>query len=291
MNEQLATRLRALEGTGLIRQAAREPEPEYAFRHALSLDAAYESMLKLDRRRLHHDVGECLERFLMENLDEYAPILARHFDEAGDDARALTYYSRAAESAARRYANQEAITLLDRARAVALRSSAAGLVIGAISAKAGRLREMCGDYDGALKTYDALEALADERRDVEMKCQAILARAAVFCAPTTRFDAARGTREGRDALRLAVETADRASESKAFWLLLLGAKFSFDGAGALEAGEASAAIARELGLKEQLAFTLNDLYPAYLISARGGRDTLARDRQPAPAGRYADQPG
>lgn len=281
MNEMLGTRLRMLEGTGLIRQAAREPEPEYAFRHALSLDAAYESMLKQDRHRLHHDVGECLERILGENLEEYAPILARHFDEAGDDARAVDYLSRAAESAARRYANQEAIALLDRAHVVALRSSAAGPVIGAIGVKAGRLREMCGDYDAALQTYDALEALADERVDVQMKCQAILARAAVFCAPTTRFDAPRGLETAQEALRLAIEAGDRAAESKAQWLILLVSKFNKDPERGLAAGEASALIARELGLREQLAYTLNDLYPVYLTTGGVERGVAALEEAEA----------
>ena len=124
MNEKLGSQLRALEGTGLIRVAARNPDLEYAFRHVLSLEGAYESMLKQDRRRLHLDVGECLEQALAGNIDEFTPVLARHFDEAGDDARAVDYLSRAAESASRRYASREAIALLDRALTVAIRGGA-----------------------------------------------------------------------------------------------------------------------------------------------------------------------
>ena len=268
MNEHLSARLRALEGTGLIRLAAREPDAEYAFRHALSLDAAYESMLKLDRRRLHHDVGECLERVLTDNPEEFAPLLARHFDEAGDDARALRYLMRAAESAASRYANPEAIMLLERALAVALRSDTATGTLCEVAVRLGRLREMAGDYAAALATYDALEALAGERGDITMTCQAFLARAAVFCAPTSRFDAVRGRSEANEALRLAIAAGDRPGESKAHWLLLLVSKFNSDPAGALRSGEASASIARELGLREQLAFTLNDLSPVHLVTGR-----------------------
>ncbi|MEO6061981.1 MAG: hypothetical protein ABIQ99_08590 [Thermoflexales bacterium] len=263
----LGAHLRTLEATGLIRQAAGEPVPEYAFRHVLSQEAAYGTMLKQDRRRLHLDVGHCLEQAGAKNLDELAPILALHFDEAGDDVRALAYLLRAAESAARRYATREAIMLLDRAHVVAVRSDAPGPTICDVAVRAGRLREMAGDYDAALATYDALALMAAERDDVAMKAQAILARAAVFCAPTTRFDAARGLREAEEALRLAVTSGDRAAESKAHWLILLVSKVSGQAQErGRAAGEASAAIARELVLKEQLAYTLNDIYVVYMTS-------------------------
>lgn len=266
MNERLGAQLRALEGAGLIRVAARNPALEYAFRHALSLEGAYQSMLKQDRRRLHRDVGECLEQALAGNIDEFAPILARHFDEAGDDARAVDYLSRAAESASRRYASREAIALLDRALTVALRGGATGAMIADLSTRAGRLREMAGDHEAALATYDALEALATERADTASICQAFLARAAIFCAPTSRFDAARGLKEANEALRLSIETGNRAGEARAHWLILLVSKFNQEPLRGLQSGEASAAIARDLGLREQLAYTLNDLYPVYLMT-------------------------
>lgn len=266
MNEQLSTRLRALEGSGLIRHATGEPETEYAFRHALSLDAAYASLLKADRRRLHRDVGECLAQTLAGNLEEYGPILARHFDEAGDDARALQYLLRSADSAAKRYANQEAIMLLEQALAIALRSDAGADTLVDVSVRMGRLREMTGDYDAALATYDTLEALARQQGDVAMTCQAFLARAAVFCAPTSRFDAVRGLQEASEALRLSIETGNRAGEARAHWLILLVSKFNQDPLRGLRSGESSAAIARELGLREQLAYTLNDIFPVYLMT-------------------------
>lgn len=266
MNEKLGAQLHALEGAGLIRVAARNPALEYSFQHALSLEGAYQSMLKQDRRRLHREVGECLEQALAGNIDEFAPILARHFDEAGDDARAIDYLSRAAESASRRYASREAIALLDRALTVALRGGATGATIAHLSTRAGRLREMAGDYEAALATYDALEALATERADTAATCQAFLARAAIFCAPTSRFDAARGLKEANEALRLSIETGNRAGEARAHWLILLVSKFNQEPLRGLQAGEASAAIARDLGLREQLAYTLNDLYPVYLMT-------------------------
>ena len=46
----LISQLNMLESSGLIRLLRAQPELEYLFRHALSQDAAYNSMLKRDRQ-------------------------------------------------------------------------------------------------------------------------------------------------------------------------------------------------------------------------------------------------
>jgi tetratricopeptide (TPR) repeat protein len=106
----LTAHLAALEASGLIRLAEVEPEIEYLFRHALVQDAAYASLLKADRRVLHRAVGEALERLYPGQLAsrELAPVLARHFREAGDAERAFKYYALAGEAALGTYANAEA---------------------------------------------------------------------------------------------------------------------------------------------------------------------------------------
>ena len=49
----LEEQLIQLEAADLVRVAQRMPELEYLFRHTLVQDAAYSSLLKQDRRRLH----------------------------------------------------------------------------------------------------------------------------------------------------------------------------------------------------------------------------------------------
>lgn len=106
----LVTHLSQLETAGLIRVAQVEPELEYLFRHTLVREAAYASLLTTDRKRLHFAVGEAVERMYPDRLSsrEIAATLARHFREAGDDQRALRYYTIAGEAALASYANQEA---------------------------------------------------------------------------------------------------------------------------------------------------------------------------------------
>ena len=64
--------LAQLETAGLVRVAAVQPEIEYLFRHSLVQDAAYASLLKADRKRLHEAVGITLEQTYPDRLEELA---------------------------------------------------------------------------------------------------------------------------------------------------------------------------------------------------------------------------
>jgi tetratricopeptide (TPR) repeat protein len=112
------TQLDTLEAKGLVRVAAYQPELEYLFRHALVQDAAYESLLKQERRALHRTVGEALEELYPERRGELAAVLAMHFEQAGDTERAVRYAMEAARFALERNAIVEAFGLFSRAGAL-----------------------------------------------------------------------------------------------------------------------------------------------------------------------------
>ena len=112
------SQLSRLESAGLIRLVQYEPELEYLFRHVLVQDAAYGSLLTTDRKRLHQAVGEAVETLYADRLDELAAMLARHFQQAGDQDHALDYYTRAGENALASFANQEAESLFRSALAL-----------------------------------------------------------------------------------------------------------------------------------------------------------------------------
>lgn len=105
----LLAQLNSLESSGLIRLAIVQPELEYLFRHALVQDAAYGSLLKNDRKRLHQNAGEALEQLYPERLDELASTLALHFAKAEQRGKAIHYFRRAGDQARASYANSEAI--------------------------------------------------------------------------------------------------------------------------------------------------------------------------------------
>src|SRR5512141_1334253 len=100
--------LAQLEGAELVHRL-NETDPTFIFKHALTQEAAYQSLLTKRRREIHREVAGVYEEIFANQLDEYAALLARHYAEAGDDARALVYETRAGDVATRVYANTEAI--------------------------------------------------------------------------------------------------------------------------------------------------------------------------------------
>lgn len=109
------TQLDTLTAKGLVRLVAERPELEYLFRHALVQDAAYGSLLKQERRDLHGRVGEALEQLYPERASELAPVLAMHFEQAGDREKAIDYYVAGGQHALGQNAIQEAFGAFDHA--------------------------------------------------------------------------------------------------------------------------------------------------------------------------------
>lgn len=93
----------------LVRERAHDPEIEYIFKHALTQEAAYELLLMRRRRELHRRAGEALERLYTEQVEEIAPMLARHFSLGEEWERAVEYSMRAGARAVKVYALQEAL--------------------------------------------------------------------------------------------------------------------------------------------------------------------------------------
>lgn len=83
-------------------------ENEYIFKHALVQDTAYQSLLRNERRWLHHAIGDTLEKTHKGHANEYAAELAHHYAEAGDEEKTLVYAARAGDDAARVFAYPEA---------------------------------------------------------------------------------------------------------------------------------------------------------------------------------------
>jgi tetratricopeptide (TPR) repeat protein len=85
------------------------------FKHALTHEVAYNSLLVQRRKELHGLIAVAIEELYGDRLAEHADILGYHFFRAEDWARAVEYLRKAAEKATRAYANREALALADQA--------------------------------------------------------------------------------------------------------------------------------------------------------------------------------
>ena len=107
--------VRELKAIELIYDKSGSPELAYMFKHALTHDVAYNSLLIQRRKDLHGAIGSAIEELYAERLAEHYEVLAHHFSKAEDWAKALEYLTKAAEKAVRGFANLEAVALYDQA--------------------------------------------------------------------------------------------------------------------------------------------------------------------------------
>ena len=114
-NGEIEAPLADLQRRGLLRESARIPERRYRFKHALTQDTAYASLLLSKRRELHLRVGDLLERQDPSQVND----ISRHLLEAKEDARALPYLADAADRAAAAYSTPLAIAQYSRAIEIA----------------------------------------------------------------------------------------------------------------------------------------------------------------------------
>jgi class 3 adenylate cyclase len=113
--------LAKLQRSDIIEQQPADPEPEYRFRHMLTQEAAYQSLLIQQRKVYHYLVADILARLFWERGEEYADagLVAEHYQRAEAWQRALTYLERAGDAARDRFANEEAVNHYARALQVA----------------------------------------------------------------------------------------------------------------------------------------------------------------------------
>jgi class 3 adenylate cyclase/tetratricopeptide (TPR) repeat protein len=260
LDRQLST----LQRVELIREAARVPDVEFMFRHELTRQAAYDSILRRSRPQFHRQVGEAMEEVFAGRLDEESHRLAYHFGEAKDDDRALWYSVSAANNAAHLYANNEAVRHYGRALEIAERLGLESKVIADLATKRGRTLELASRLDEALESYEALEKQGRESGDKVLELAGIIPQGTLLALLNKLSDPFKAKTLSQYGLDLAEELDDPRGKAKTLWNLMLSCYF---GAGTnaegIEFGERSIAIAREHGLKEELAYALNDINRPY----------------------------
>ena len=91
------------------------PEVEYIFKHALTQEVAYGTVLQERRKALHERTAQAIEALYSATLDEHYSELAHHYSRSGNTEKAVEYLQLAGQQAVQRSANAEAITHLTTA--------------------------------------------------------------------------------------------------------------------------------------------------------------------------------
>jgi predicted ATPase/class 3 adenylate cyclase len=248
----------------IIQEAARLPELEYRFINPLTQEVVYQTILFKRRRELHRRVGQTLEGLFPDQLGQLAPQLAFHFAEGELREKAFDYYLMAGDTAARLFANVEALDHYTRAMDIVEHIDPGYQKLAALYSGRGRALELLSRYEDSLENYKAMLRLAQDRDDKQLELAAKMAQATILSIPSKVYDAAISLQLSKEAQSLAHELGESSAEAKINWNLMLHyqwASFQFDEA--VKHGEAAVKVARESNLTIELGPILNDLALAY----------------------------
>jgi class 3 adenylate cyclase/predicted ATPase len=108
-DSELDRMLSALQLAEFIYEQPAFPETEYIFKHALTLEVAYKTLLLERRKQLHESAAVAMEALYSERLDDHLSDLAHHYGQSGNARKAVKYRHLAGRQAAARMAYNEAI--------------------------------------------------------------------------------------------------------------------------------------------------------------------------------------
>ena len=118
MRPGLKSYLLTLLGLEFIYEKSIFPELDYIFKHALTQEVAYNSLLHKKRMEIHGKIGEAIEQIYAERLEEFFEMLAYHFDQGQVWDKAVKYRVRAGLKARHNYSIQAAMDNFKRAKEI-----------------------------------------------------------------------------------------------------------------------------------------------------------------------------
>jgi DNA-binding SARP family transcriptional activator len=190
------------------------------------------------------------------------------------DEPAFRFSLAAGHEASASYAAQEALAHFETARDIARRMEAGGEPVSSealrqLYSERGRVLELIQDDAAAQENYEEMRAVAVQRGDRAMELAAFIVQSNLNGTYTGVFNPPKARELAQAALALARELGDRTAEAGALWGLQVA---EFFGAGdsnlVLAYGQQSLALARELGLKEQMGLVLTNLCWPYVAQRR-----------------------
>lgn len=266
----LAQQLADLEKAQLLRRAP-DPELAYLFKHSLTQEATYLSLLKNKRADLHREVALAIEQLEPGQLDRNSATLAWHYELAGIPEKAFLYSVLAGDRAARAFAHTEALMLYDRALHLGSTLSAQGaelepgVRIGSVYVLKGRVLEVMGDHPAAVETYRAMILYAQQLGDEAMEADGLnhlVTAQVVLTGPSPEIDA-----QLERARMLGERIGKPELTARALWNLGLAYRFT-DPARAVDAFHKALVLAEAADLQSVAAHVRLDVNVALALLGR-----------------------
>ncbi|MBW2118436.1 MAG: AAA family ATPase [Deltaproteobacteria bacterium] len=109
MREELKSYLLNLQGLEFIYEKNLFPELEYIFKHALTQEVAYNSLLLKRRKEIHEKIARAIEKLYAERLEEFYEMLAYHYSKTENVSKACQYLKLSGDKALGNFSPSEAV--------------------------------------------------------------------------------------------------------------------------------------------------------------------------------------
>ena len=193
--EQVLRHLERLAELDLTRRFTDSPEPEYAFKHAITREAVYESLSAHERAARHEAVASYLERAYPDRLSQLVHVLAHHYQQTPNVAKRREWLKAAADAARGAFAADSAIGYYEALLALLPQEQTGEPLI-----ELGDLLRLAARWADAERVYDRALAVAGTS---DRRVRAAATRGLGSVLPYTR-PAGQALRQAVDRLRQAV---------------------------------------------------------------------------------------
>ncbi len=113
--QELLSHLSVLKDSELLYERGIYPQSTYIFKHALTQEVAYNSLLLKRRKEIHEKIGEAIEALYPDRLEEHYELLAYHYGRSANADKAVEYLDLANQKAVKLNAMEEAKAYFDEA--------------------------------------------------------------------------------------------------------------------------------------------------------------------------------
>jgi predicted ATPase len=172
---QLERFLQELKVLEFIYERSFYPELAYMFKHALTHDVAYNSLLVQRRKELHRLIAVAIEELYAERLPESYEMLAYHYERGEVWEKALEYLVKAGQKAQQAYANQEALDHYSRGLAMCerLREAVEPATRMLIYAGKGAVHFLLSEFRASIEAHQGLLEVARQLGDRNKETEAL----------------------------------------------------------------------------------------------------------------------
>jgi class 3 adenylate cyclase/tetratricopeptide (TPR) repeat protein len=167
LGDELRTHLTNLVGLEVLYEKALYPELEYIFKHALTQEVAYESLLKKRRREIHGRIARTIEDLYADRLEQHYELLGHHWELSESPEKAIEYLVLAGEKSNRAMAASTAVSFFSKALDLIDKSNKPQDPSLVLRIRIGRARPLhtMGEIEKALEDFEEAVRLANDLDD------------------------------------------------------------------------------------------------------------------------------